>query len=84
MKEVYVMNHAEGLARLVLLFWKPYFTPADRQAWMQITGQSEVTSRALGDYARMVLQEEVDANLAIRSAEQGSAAPLRGQHRCRC
>lgn len=56
------MGPAEKMARLVLLFHKPIIEPSDRVFWREITGNDQMTSRALADYARRVIAEETQPN----------------------
>jgi hypothetical protein len=50
-------SNAEKLARMVLMFYNPQMTQADRDLWCAWTGGADITTRVLGDMARRTLQE---------------------------
>jgi hypothetical protein len=53
------ITRAEQLARLVLMFHQGgEWCAAHQEVWREITGNDEVTTRALCDFARKVLREE--------------------------
>lgn len=61
--EMLVVSNAETLARLVLIFHSSGTpSPLAREFWSRATGTSDITTRALCDYARKVLRIEEQPN----------------------
>lgn len=63
MSALRVLN-APQLAEAILLFWKSGpWTHEDEARWKALTGLDDVTGKALGDLARVVLEAEVRIDL---------------------
>lgn len=53
------MSDAEKLARAVLMFHRGgRWTSEDHGLWLVLTGSSEATTKALGDFARRIIEKE--------------------------
>ena len=53
------MSDAEKLARAVLMFYQGVaWSQNDRETWLMLTGEEEVTTRTIGNLARRVRAQE--------------------------
>jgi hypothetical protein len=56
------ISNAEKLARMIIMFYRPKLTDDDRRLWHEMCGNRDITTKVLGDMARVVLKEEEDKN----------------------